>query len=1005
MPKTILDLPVLLQNEIDDSDVFHIIDVSTNLDKQTTVGFYGQWLFQDSGYNLQVTSTDPKIRLYKSNNLANEKLWDFNLNATKLFGTIRNDADTSGQDWLEVTRTTTTVDEVKFPNGNLNAGNVFYVNKSNNSVGIGQSVPIADAGLHIKRDVGGGRFITLDRTDNALIDDIGAIGILTPDTAVNQGVFIGSDSAARLFVKMNEPAVGIGTSSITANQALDVVFADDTNNAGVTFRNSDSYFAFANGTGAINRAIPWFKIQTSSSTNTDYCLISGDITTDTGTTAVLRFRSLAAAGTVGTRPLFDWSNNTATLMTMDKDGNLGIGTTTTNLGFTKQIVVLSNGQTGMLIASSRADADGAAIGDIRVRYETNTTNHEQIAGIGFKSDGGTANQRGGKIIFYTKANGSTTFSERGAIDNIGNLGLGIAVPAQKFHMYNSSGNTFAKIETGSTNNTGVILTTPASSAAMYLIHNSYLRLDGPGAIESMIINTSGNIGVGTTTSVQGLVTAFKANNATEANIGRLNANNSFTIQTTYTDGNFIPGITWQTTNDNPDRTKLAIYGKATSTGSYMYLRTAISYATGAINGLAIDPNGNLGIGTDAPERLLHVYAGNSTGSSSSIATMVLESNATQVLQFLSPNTTNQAIYFSDPDDSNVGQILYNHTDNSMFFGTSDAERMRITSSGNLGLGSTTPNYTSANGPVLTIESSGATDQVYLEFARKSASIADNHILGGLLWYAGSTPNLVSGVVSSTEGVTENTAKLIFYTASSGTYAERMRIAPNGKIFTNAEIADSNLAIGGMCFQTGTENISTDCSITSKNNSVGHGVTSLVETDTFYTVQGIDSTGGALIRGFNSTAQDEALIIMGVCGTPATSYTGNGVVEARAYKSSGTSTQQLADNENAFVIKNRLTTLFTVKGDGTIYSAKARKAAVAVAFTTAQTQNDVYDALAPYLPDGEICIASGAYGTAPIVAATRNGTTSISVTYSSGATNVVFTNGSASTIALALAISL
>jgi hypothetical protein len=54
------------------------------------------------------------------------------------------------------------------------------------------------------------------------------------------------------------------------------------------------------------------------------------------------------------------------------------------------------------------------------------------------------------------------------------------------------------------------------------------------------------------------------------------------------------------------------------------------------------------------------------------------------------STTNATIDFGDSDDTNIGRIQYNNTDNSMLFRTNNAERMRIDSSGNVGIGIATP---------------------------------------------------------------------------------------------------------------------------------------------------------------------------------------------------------------------------------------------------------------------------------------------------------------------------
>ena len=50
------------------------------------------------------------------------------------------------------------------------------------------------------------------------------------------------------------------------------------------------------------------------------------------------------------------------------------------------------------------------------------------------------------------------------------------------------------------------------------------------------------------------------------------------------------------------------------------------------------------------------------------------------------NTGNTRLQFADPDDTNVGDISYTHSNNAMVFKTNDSERVRIDSVGNMGIG-------------------------------------------------------------------------------------------------------------------------------------------------------------------------------------------------------------------------------------------------------------------------------------------------------------------------------
>jgi hypothetical protein len=104
-----------------------------------------------------------------------------------------------------------------------------------------------------------------------------------------------------------------------------------------------------------------------------------------------------------------------------------------------------------------------------------------------------------------------------------------------------------------------------------------------------------------------------------------------------------------------------------------------------INGMS------LGIGTTAPDRMLHLYGGASgqaTPTASSL--LVLEDDGNNnYISFLNPNTGNAGIMWGDPQDSARAQIIYSHADNKMTLNAGGAVHMTITSGGKVYIGDTT----------------------------------------------------------------------------------------------------------------------------------------------------------------------------------------------------------------------------------------------------------------------------------------------------------------------------
>ena len=108
--------------------------------------------------------------------------------------------------------------------------------------------------------------------------------------------------------------------------------------------------------------------------------------------------------------------------------------------------------------------------------------------------------------------------------------------------------------------------------------------------------------------------------------------------------------------------------------------------------LVITDAGNVGRGTAAPTAPMHIQdAVTSSGTGTTIALLRLEDTGGNVLEFLTDDdsTSVNCIYFSDSANG-AGRILYTHSTDDMTFNTASAERMRITSAGNVGIGTAAP---------------------------------------------------------------------------------------------------------------------------------------------------------------------------------------------------------------------------------------------------------------------------------------------------------------------------
>jgi hypothetical protein len=97
-------------------------------------------------------------------------------------------------------------------------------------------------------------------------------------------------------------------------------------------------------------------------------------------------------------------------------------------------------------------------------------------------------------------------------------------------------------------------------------------------------------------------------------------------------------------------------------------------ATADSERMRIDSAGNVGIGTATPDALLDVE--NSSGAAE--------------VQIKSLNASDCTLAFGDNADTDVGRIRYAHSADAMLFFTAANERLRIDSSGNVGIGTSSP---------------------------------------------------------------------------------------------------------------------------------------------------------------------------------------------------------------------------------------------------------------------------------------------------------------------------
>ena len=147
------------------------------------------------------------------------------------------------------------------------------------------------------------------------------------------------------------------------------------------------------------------------------------------------------------------------------------------------------------------------------------------------------------------------------------------------------------------------------------------------------------------------------------------------------------------------------------------------------------------------------------------------------------------VQFADAGDVNVGMIQYNHASNYMQLTTNDSERMRITSSGDVGIGTSSPNT------MLHVKSPAFTDStIHIDATSNNVSQRIDFRAAGTLTsriYDDATKFELNAVANKyMRFLTNNT--------------ERMRVRNDGNIHVNTTTPDlvgntTSLSIGGSSF--------------------------------------------------------------------------------------------------------------------------------------------------------------------------------------------------------------
>jgi hypothetical protein len=536
---------------------------------------------------------------------------------------------------------------------------------------------------------------------------------ITPSTASG-----GTTFTTPAFTVLNTGNVGIGTT--TPGSLLSVG-----NTNGINFSTATSSFST---TGGINLAAGCFAISGN-------CLTLG---------------SLGLTGTTGQVPYFSGTNTavgTSSLF-IASSGNVGIGTTTP----AHPLDVFGNGNGNQMLIEGNANNVGLGMQDYQTGGDTwffsvSGGSSSNASSFNFYNQNLNStplqlNNNGDVGIGGNITNGSLAGANMVIKQTNGNVGIGTTTPSNTLDVFGNSNGNQLLVE-GNANNVGMNIQNYGAGGDAFSIDSTdnsssigggKFDISGPNTSSNFLtaVYSSGNVGIGTTSPATTLSVAGNSYltgglgvgllNTSAGTLSLLSASNQ--IQLAGTDSPSSPATlsmasSLLTITGGNNGVKLAANGPGANIliadgNNNIAIATPNGGAYATINGLTALGAGNVGIGTTNPGALgsgLLTVAGTgnnpiinasttdvTTGSvssfnaysDSSLLAMSSHGSARTVSRYgLTLGGWTELSDWNNLGTTN-GLILGTIPAVPIVFGTNTAERMRITSGGLVGIGTTSP---------------------------------------------------------------------------------------------------------------------------------------------------------------------------------------------------------------------------------------------------------------------------------------------------------------------------
>jgi hypothetical protein len=350
-----------------------------------------------------------------------------------------------------------------------------------------------------------------------------------------------------------------------------------------------------------------------------------------------------------------------------------LATTSTGIDVTGTAVVDRLTSSGSVAITTTSGLPLTVSGHDTWNYPLRITNTTASTNLDLKQGSGGASilTTSAALTFQTASTERARFTATG-------LGIGTTSPSEKLEVSGKILATGGQVRAGS-----YLESFPSFSFAndtdtgMFSDTANQLEFS-TGGTSRMAINSSGSVGIGTSSPDTLLNLA-----GDETAVIRLENSNG-----SASDGDVIGALQFYKADASGAGAgvvgQMKMLTQGVGSGGHLTL------STGDANGndverLRISSNGNVGIGTSSPSAKLDIDAGEGSA-------LKLRRSSAQYLDYTQDVSSNNLDFYVGSNGKNVNLTVKGAFNGAMTFGTSDTERMRIDSSGRLGIGTTSPLY-------------------------------------------------------------------------------------------------------------------------------------------------------------------------------------------------------------------------------------------------------------------------------------------------------------------------